>query len=269
MTVNPSWVTEEVDTDRPSIARLYDYLLGGTHNLESDRKVAREAMRAAPGLLKLVRENRDFLRRAVRHAVDAGIDQFLDLGSGIPTRGSVHQTAQAINPEAKVVYVDIDPVAVGHGRELLADNPNATSVQGSLLEPGAVFDSPEVNALIDFDRPVALLFLSVLHFFPDEQVLPALETYRDKAAPGSHLVFSVATNAVNDDAANMVRGIYADAWTDCVMRSQEQASALLGDFDVVEPGVVFPVYWQTGTSLDTETAPVHHNYFVGVGRKPE
>ncbi|MFE2979039.1 SAM-dependent methyltransferase [Streptomyces sp. NPDC059258] len=269
MSANPSWVTEDVDADRPSIARLYDYLLGGTHNLESDRKVAREAMRAAPGLLKLVRENRDFLRRAVRDAVDAGIDQFLDLGSGIPTRGSVHQTAQAINPEARVVYVDIDPVAVGHGRELLADNAYATSVQGSLLDPRSILDSPEVRNVIDVDRPVALLFLSVLHFFPDAAVLPALEVYRDEVAPGSRLVFSVATDAENDAAADLVRGIYADTWTDCVMRSREEARSLLGDFEVLEPGVVFPVYWRTGISPDTPTDPVHHNYFVGVGQKPE
>ncbi|MCX4763961.1 SAM-dependent methyltransferase [Streptomyces sp. NBC_01275] len=269
MTADPSWITEEVDADQPSIARLYDYLLGGTHNVESDRKLAREAMRAAPGLLKLVRENRSFLRRAVRHAVDAGIDQFLDLGSGIPTRGSVHQTAQALNPEARVAYVDIDPVAVAHGRRLLADNDRATAVQGSLLEPEAVFDSPEIRSVIDFDRPVALLFLSVLHFFSDDKVLPALKVYRDKVAPGSHLVFSVATNAENDDAADMVRSIYADAWADCVMRSRDEAALLLGDFTVLPPGIVFPVYWESGIPLGTETNPVHHNYFVGVGRKPE
>jgi O-methyltransferase involved in polyketide biosynthesis len=264
----PEWVTDDVDVERPSIARLYDYLLGGTHNLPPDRELGRKAIKAAPGIVLLIRENRKFLRRAVRYALEQGIDQFLDLGSGIPTRGSVHETAQAVNPDARVVYVDIDPTAVAHGRHLLAGNPNATSVQGDLLDPAGVVANPDIRELIDPSRPIALLVLSVLHFFPDERVRPALAAHREHLAPGSLFITSTATGEANAGSAAAVSDLYSQEFAAFELRSREQVGALFGDFTLVEPGIVFPTQWRPEQPEDVGETPERYSYLVGVGRKP-
>lgn len=262
-----TWVTPEVDTDRPSIARLYDYLLGGTHNLEPDRQLGKQAIKAAPGLIMLIRESRKFLRRSVRYALDQGVDQFLDLGSGIPTRGSVHETVAAINPNARIVYVDRDPVAVAHGNELLANNPNAASVQANLLDPDEVLATDTVGSLLDFNRPVAVLALCVLQFFSDAEVLPALEKYRERLAPGSLLIISTATNEGDDGSSDLVGTLYAKEFGDFALRSHEQMRALFGDFEMVEPGVVFPTQWHPDKPSDVGAHPERYTYLVGAGRK--
>src|SRR5262245_36947180 len=133
--MEPGWIPEGVDVDRPSAARIYDYLLGGFHNFAADREVARAAIAAMPDVAVQAQANRAFLHRAVRHLVDEGIRQFLDLGSGIPTLGNVHEIAQGVAPESRVVYVDIDSVAVRHSRQILASNPGATAIQADLRQP--------------------------------------------------------------------------------------------------------------------------------------
>jgi SAM-dependent methyltransferase len=262
-----AWVTPEVDTERPSIARLYDYLLGGTHNLEPDRQLGRQAMRAAPGLVLLIRESRKFLRRSVRYSLEQGIDQFLDLGSGIPTRGSVHETVAPLNPAARIVYVDRDPVAVAHGNELLAGNPNAASVQANLLDPDEVLNTETVGSLLDFSRPVAVLALCVLQFFSDSEVLPALERYRERLAPGSLLIISTATDEGDDGSSDRVGTLYAQEFGDFALRSHDQMRALFGDFEMVEPGVTFPTQWHPDKPSDVGAHPERYTYLVGVGRK--
>jgi O-methyltransferase involved in polyketide biosynthesis len=268
MTGTHTWVTDEVDADKPSIARQYDYLLGGRHNLPTDRELARKVLKAAPGIVVLIRENRKFLRRAVRYALDQGIDQFLDLGAGIPSRGSVHEIVYAVNPEARIVYVDRDPVAVATAWELLADTPNATSVRADVLDVDATLADPQLQCLIDFTRPVALLLMSVLQFFPDEQVLPALDAYRARLAPGSLLAITTATGEGDDGAASTVSGLYADEFTTFQLRTREQTAALFGDFDIVEPGVVFSPHWRPDTP-GTGSGGQHYSSLVGVARKPD
>jgi O-methyltransferase involved in polyketide biosynthesis len=268
MTNPRAWVTPDVDTDRPSIARLYDYLLGGKHNLEPDRELGRQAIKAAPGIVMLIRENRKFLRRAVRHALEQGIDQFLDLGSGIPTRGSVHETAEKIDPAARIVYVDRDPVAVAHGNQVLADNPNAASVQANLLDPAEVLGTDAVRSLLDLDRPIAMLVLSVLHFFSDSEVLPALEGYRQRLAPGSLLVISTATGKGNDGSAGLVSDLYAQQFDTFTLRSADETRALFGNFEMVEPGIVFPTQWRPDKPADVGSQPERYSYLVGAARKP-
>lgn len=164
----PSWAPEGIDLDRPSASRVYDYFVGGMHNFEIDRTLARQIESFTPNVAETMRANRDLLRRCVRHLVDAGITQFLDLGSGIPTVGNVHEVAQARNPQARVVYVDIDPVAVAHSRAILDGNPHATVVQADVAEPDTILNDPLVREVLDFDRPIAVLLLGVLHFVPDE-----------------------------------------------------------------------------------------------------
>ena len=134
----PSWAPTEVDVTRPSVARVYDYYLGGSHNFESDRAFAREVLQVYPELTAITRDNRDFMRRAVLYLCSQGIDQFLDLGSGIPTVGNVHEVAQTVNPQARVVYVDHDPVAVTHSRQLLRGNDGVVAISGDLREPRRV-----------------------------------------------------------------------------------------------------------------------------------
>lgn len=266
MSATPDWVTTDTDTERPSIARFYDYLLGGTHHLEVDRELGRKAIRAAPGLILLIRENRKFLRRAVKHALDAGVDQFLDIGSGIPARGSIHETARKAGSRARVAYVDIDPVAVSHGTEILADDPDAVSVLGDVFEPAAILADPQVRALIDLDRPVMLLILNVIHFFPDEKVHPALAAYRSRLAPGSMLGLSVAMDGTS--SAEAIDSLYRQEYEEFTLRSREQIEALFGDFELLEPGLVYPPQWRPEDPGRTLADPERYSSLVGVARKP-
>ncbi|HEY2792973.1 MAG TPA: SAM-dependent methyltransferase, partial [Micromonosporaceae bacterium] len=170
-------MTRPHGTDRPSTvdglpkaataARIYDYFIGGTHNFPADRAAAQEAIRRAPTIPAISRANRAFLRRAVRFAAEAGIRQFLDIGSGIPTEGNVHEIAQSIAADSRVVYVDIDPVAVAESLAILEGNDRATAIRGDLRDAAAILSAPEVGAL-DFGRPVAVLLCAVLHFMPDD-----------------------------------------------------------------------------------------------------
>src|SRR5436305_985059 len=161
-----------IDPDRPSPARVYDCFLGGTHNFAADRAVAAQAIAAMPQLPEIMRANRAFLRRAVRLVASAGVDQFLDLGSGIPTEGTVHEIARDIQPDARVVYVDMDPVAVIHSRSILADDPKTVVLQGDLLDADQVLAEPGMR-LLDLTRHVGVLLVAALHFHPDRPALRA------------------------------------------------------------------------------------------------
>ncbi|MFD0885746.1 SAM-dependent methyltransferase [Streptosporangium algeriense] len=266
MTETPSWVTPDVDTERPSIARLYDYLLGGTHHLEVDRRLGREAIKAAPGLVLLIRENRKFLRRAVRYALEQGVDQFLDIGSGIPTRGSIHETARKAGSDARVVYVDVDPVAVSHGRAILADDPRTTILRADFFQPDDILGNAEVVELIDFTRPVALLVLNMIHFFPDAKVRPALARYRDTLAPESLLMLSVATDDTTE--AGAIDTLYQKEYTEFTLRSRAEITALFDGFEFVEPGVVYPPQWRPTDPDRVTRSPERYSSLVGVGRVP-
>jgi SAM-dependent methyltransferase len=158
----PRDLTSKTDIERPSPARIYDYFLGGYHNFEADRVVAEKFRKLLPEVPLYMRANRAFLRRVVRCLTDSGIDQFLDIGSGIPTVGNVHEVAQAINPAARVVYVDIDPVAVRQSEEILRGNANATAIQGDLRQPEKILEHPEVRRMLTFDKPVAVLLMAIL-----------------------------------------------------------------------------------------------------------
>nr|BFE71665.1 hypothetical protein GCM10020092_049660 [Actinoplanes digitatis] len=176
----PAMVNADADySGRPSSARIYDALLGGNHNFEVDREAAKRLLSMIPAAGEMARANRAFLNRAVRFLLDAGVRQFLDIGSGIPTVGNVHEIAQSREPGARVVYVDIDPVAVAHAGEILRDNPLATAVQADMRFPQAILDHAEVRKLIDLDRPVGLLLVSMLHFVPDDDAFVAVDRLRE------------------------------------------------------------------------------------------
>jgi SAM-dependent methyltransferase len=251
-----------VDIDRSASSRIYDYMLGGSHNFAVDRQVAERAMAAMPQLPLVLRENRAFLRRAVRFlAGEAGTSQFLDLGSGIPTAGNVHEILAEINPAARVVYVDIDPIAVIHSRAILADNPHATAIQADLRRPLAILGDPVVRELLDFDRPVAVLLVATLHFIPDGQN-PAgvLAQLRQALAPGSYVAISHASEDGQPPAGQRdAQKVYARADNAVIMRSQQEIGALLDGWELVPPGIARCPLWRPdlgdGPSADAAQFP--------------
>lgn len=187
----PDWVPATMDVSKPSSARMYDYYLGGTHNFEVDREAAERAIAVMPFTIHGARGNRDFLRRAVRHLVESGVTQLLDLGSGIPTVGNVHEVAQRVNPLTRTVYVDIDPVAVAHSTAILRSNPLATVIHADMRDTEAVLAHPDVRRLIDFSEPVGVIMAAVLHFVPESSDPDSIiARYREAVPDGSQLVLS-------------------------------------------------------------------------------
>ena len=243
----PSWAPADVDLDRPSVARVYDYYLGGSHNFAADRAFGEQVLKVMPAVAALARSNRAFLRRAVRELARLGVRQFLDLGSGIPTVGNVHEVlADAGYGDGKVVYVDHDPVAVAHSRAILADVPGTAGVAGDLRRPAEVLAQPQVQGLLDFTQPIAFLLVAVLHFVPDE-LDPAgiVAGYADAGVPGSHVLVSHAgldrpLTPAEEDAWEM----YRKSPTPLILRSKEQVAKLFGDLTIIEPGVVAPYEWR-------------------------
>jgi SAM-dependent methyltransferase len=265
----PEWAPEEIDIERPSPARIYDYHLGGAHNFAADRQAAEQVAAIMPELPLIMRANRAFLFRAVRWLVDAGIRQFLDLGSGIPTRGNVHEVAQRAAPGSKVVYVDIDPVAAAHSKALLAGNDDAAVVQGDLRDVSGVLDAPEVRRLLDFSQPIGVLMVAVLHFVPDrDDPAGIVARYRDVIAPGSYLVVSHAAASEDEQApegADEATAAYSRSVTEATLRTRAQVAGLFGGFDLVEPGVVYVTDWHPDPG---DPAPSQRlAQLVGVGQK--
>ncbi|GAA1019040.1 hypothetical protein Aple_056070 [Acrocarpospora pleiomorpha] len=195
----------------PSVARMYDYWLGGKDNFSADREAAEEVIRLVPGVRELARENRAFLRRAVEHLTKIGIRQFIDIGAGLPTRENTHDVAQRLAPDARVVYVDNDPVVLAHARALLANNSRTIAVEGDLREPKSIFDHPELLAHLDLELPTAVLMLSVLHFITaDRDALAVVAQVRDSLPTGSHIVIShIYAGDMPPDERAAGRAIYA------------------------------------------------------------
>jgi hypothetical protein len=182
--------TRDVDIDRPSAAGMYDYYLGGSHNFAVDRQAAEQVVKAIPNVRQIAVANRGFLREAVRHLLKLGARQVLDVGSGIPTVGNVHEVAQAVDHHARVVYVDIDPVAVIHAQQLLSGNDRATALAADLRHPEAILSHRSLRETLDLTQPVGLLLVSVLHFLPDADAYPAVARLREALPPGSGLAIS-------------------------------------------------------------------------------
>ncbi|MFE9396631.1 SAM-dependent methyltransferase [Streptomyces flavidovirens] len=266
----PAWAPQGIDLTVPSVSRIYDFYLGGSHNFEADREAARKAMEFMPGLPKIMQANRAFMRRAVRFASDEGITQFLDIGSGIPTFGNVHEVAQAANPEARVAYVDHDPVAVAHSRAVLAGNDRAGIAAADLRKPHDILSSPVVGGLIDFDRPVALLLVAVLHFIEDaDDPRCAVDTLRDALAPGSLVILTHASYEGVPLPEERVGGtveVYKSIKNPLVMRTREEVARFFEGYEMVEPGLVPLAEWRPETPLSQED-PFAFSGFAGVGRK--
>jgi hypothetical protein len=256
-----------VDIEQPSVARVYDYYLGGSHNFEADRAFAAQVMAAVPDMPWVIQENRAFMRRAVRYVLEAGVDQFLDLGSGIPTVGNVHEVVAAVNPATHVVYVDHDPVAVAHSRAILEGNPYTTIVSGDLRRPGEVLTSPEVLRLIDLDRPVGVLLNAVLHFVPDNDEAVGIVSELSKSLPGgSYIAISHASADQMQAGAERTESLYNRSVAAMAMRTQAEVTALFSGLPVVEPGVVQIPLWRPESADDVAQAAPRYPGYAGVAR---
>ncbi|MET9778333.1 SAM-dependent methyltransferase [Streptomyces sp. NPDC006367] len=265
----PVRAPRSIDISVPSVSRIHDFYLGGSHNFEADREAARRAMEFMPGLPGIVRANRAFLRRAVRFAAGEGIGQFLDIGSGIPAFGTVHEAARAARPGARVVYVDHDPVAVAHSRAVLAGDEDADAVAADLLEPQAILSSPQVERLIDLNRPVALLLVAILHFVEDaDDPYAAVAELSGALAPGSLLVLTHASCEgipLPADRAGGAVEVYKDIRNPLIMRSREDIARFFEGYDMVEPGLVPMPRWRPESAPEDED-PYAFSGFAGVGR---
>jgi S-adenosyl methyltransferase len=262
----PSWVPGGVDIEQPSVARVYDYYLGGSHNFEADRAFAAKVIAAVPNMPLILQENRAFMRRAVRYILDQGVDQFLDLGSGIPTVGNVHEVVAMVNPLTRVVYVDHDPVAVAHSRAILDGNPLATIVPADLRSPDEVLANPDVLRLIDLNRPVGVLLNAVLHFVPDDAEAAGIVARLAASLPsGSYIAISHASADQMPDGGNRTASLYNQSVAAMAMRTRAEVTALFGDLPLVEPGVVQIPLWRPESADDVGQAHAYPGY-AGVAR---
>ena len=268
MTGPSDWVPAGIDVTRPSAARVYDYFLGGAHNFEVDRRLAEQIASMTPNIGETMRSNRSFLRRAVRFLVAQGVRQFLDIGSGIPTAGNVHEIALAAAPDAVVVYVDIDPVAVEHSRAILAGVERTGVICADVRDVDRILAESAKLGLLDLDRPVAMLLAGVLHFVPDtDDPAGTVAALRDALAPGSYLLISHATADGQPAEVIEAQSLSSRTATEIVLRSQAQVAAYFDGFSLVEPGLVFIPQWRPDPQDPVDDHPERVGAYAGVGRK--
>jgi SAM-dependent methyltransferase len=255
------------------MARAYDYLLGGAHNFAVDRELAEAAEHIMPRSREIARLNRAFLRRAVLFLVESGIRQFLDIGSGVPTVGNVHEIAQEAAPDCRVVYVDKDPVAVAHSELLLQGNERTAVVQANLRDPDFILGHQHSKRLLDFDQPIGLLMVMMLHFVPDSSApLDVIAHYRDAVAPGSYLVIShVTADQRSDQITEAAQAIKRSNSPDqLAYRSHAEVVNFFTGFDLVEPGVVGCGLWRPDRPGDISNDPeVNAHVYGGIGVKTD
>jgi SAM-dependent methyltransferase len=245
-------------------------LLGGYHNFEADRMVAEKFRELFPSMPLYMQANRAFLRRTVKYLVARGVDQFLDIGSGIPTVGNVHEVAQEINPEARVVYVDIDPIAVRQSEEILIDNENAIAIHGDLRQTEALLGRSEVRSMLDFDKPVAVLLLAILLFVTEDQdAYHVVSALRNALKPGSYIAISHPTDDhLPPEQVEQAKNLYASHGSPVSIRSFAQTKHLFDGLDLVEPGLVYVSRWRPEEPDDLYDIPESSGYYGAVGRKP-
>jgi hypothetical protein len=269
-------VTNIENDDEPraaTAARIYDYFLGGTHNFPADREAAKALLAFTPTIAASARVNRAFLRRAVTYLAGTGVRQFIDIGSGIPTAGNVHEVAEAIAPDSRVVYVDIDPVAVAESLDILKGNERATALRGDLRDPVAILNHADVLRLINFDEPIALLVAAVLHFIADDDEAYGLVARLHGALPpGSYLVLSHAS--LREDAPDLgdvesAQGIYSRRTaTPLALRDRRRVERFYDGLTLLEPGVVWCPLWRPDPDDVVEFPdPADCSGLAGVARK--
>lgn len=275
-----------VDLTRPSVARVYDFYLGGTANWPVDREFGERVLDRFPLMRSAAFANRLFLNRVVRHLAKQGIRQFLDIGAGVPTEGNTHQVADEVAPDSRVVYVDNEPVAVAHGELLLEESGDPRRhvvIHGDLRQPDELWARAVSTGILDPDEPVALLIIAVLHVHqpgPDGEDIGAesVARFRELLPAGSYLAISHSTDdgvpaEISDRLAELKQMYDTSSSSDIILRRRPQIEALFGDFELVDPGMVWTPLWhpeETGPNakhIDFES-PSHAIVWAGVGRKP-
>ncbi|MFC5753747.1 SAM-dependent methyltransferase [Actinomadura rugatobispora] len=262
-----------IDPTKASIARVYDVFLGGKDNFEVDRSVAGQVIEQIPQSLRFAQEHRAWLIRAVRFLVKAGIDQFLDCGSGLPTAENTHQAVQRLNRDARVVYVDIDPVVAVHGRALLEENDNTRFVTGDLTRPGDLFADPVITSHLDLSRPIGLIQCSTIHHVPDEQRPDEImQEYVELLPAGSYLALTHWHDPDDDSEASQIARYISDVFNNSSMgsgnfRSRKEIEGFFSGLRLVEPGLTYlRDWWPDGPNL-TPADGIDHIVLSGVGRK--
>jgi hypothetical protein len=278
MSEDRDWTTQgldyeppEIDTSKVASARIYDYLLGGKDNYPADREAAEQAIKFSPAVLATARQNRLFMVRAARYVAAAGISQFLDIGTGIPTSPNLHEVVQGINPAARVVYVDNDPIVLVHAQARLTSTPQGrvAYVHADLRDPGTVLAAPDLTATLDFGQPVALSILATLHLITDHaETHELLRRYTAPLAAGSFVVLSVTTkDGFPPESANAVEDMLRARGFPILNRTLAEATALFDGLELVEPGVVVGNQWRpepgSPDALRTDVG-----FYGGVARKP-
>ncbi|MGH3880977.1 MAG: SAM-dependent methyltransferase [Actinophytocola sp.] len=267
MSRQTNWVPTSVDLEKPSAARAYDYVLGGNHNFQVDREFVELVLRHQPEAKRFAIMNRAFMRRAVLFMVERGIRQFLDLGSGIPTVGNVHEIAQQADETSCVVYVDNEHVAVAHSQLILEHNENAAMVQADITRPRLVLNDPVTRQLLDFDQPIGLLAITIGHYILDDQdPLNVFASYRDALAPGSYLALTHLTSDFDEEKGSELTEMMKRTQNNVVTRTHEQVGQFFGDFELVEPGLVNTSRWRPEGSAPDPS--VNDGLWAGVARKP-
>ncbi len=262
----PELALNHIDIERPGAARVYDAALGGSHNFAVDRELVTQMLTAMPDIRQIVQDAHAFVHRAVRFCVDAGIEQFLDIGwSGIPARGNVHEIA----PDARVMYVDTDPVGVAHSRATLTGNDRAGVIEEEVRRPERILAHPDVRALLDFGRPVAVLLGGVLSLVPDEED-PAgiVARLRDAMAPGSYVVITHLAPELRPEEMSKSLHLLQDGGIPAIARTRAQVERLFAGFDLVEPGLVWTSQWRPDSPDHMDDLSGQSIILVGVGRKP-
>lgn len=267
----PDWAPAGIDVDKPSAARVYDYSLGGSHNFAADRAIAKALNDAVPDGPLIARANRAFLHRAVRYLVEVGIRQFLDVGSGIPTVGNVHEVAQRAAPGTRVVYVDIDPVAVAHSQAILAGNPHAAAIQADARHPQAVLAHRQVRGLLDFDQPVAVMLVAVLHLIADADDPAGIAAeFADAVVHGSYMAISHLTGESRPEDMKKAEEFLARTATPLTVRTRAQIAQLFAGLELVEPGLVWVPQWRPDAPEDLDdfdNHPERSGVLGGIGQK--
>jgi O-methyltransferase involved in polyketide biosynthesis len=250
-----------IDVTRPSVARVYDYWLGGKDNFASDREMGRRMAEVNPALPQLVRHNREFICAAAARAAAAGISQFLDLGSGLPAHPAVHEAVREVIPDAQVCYVDIDPVAAGHGQALLALGEGLAAVQADLTEPETLLANPQVRAVIDMSRPIAIILAAVVHFLPADSAAAICARYMNQSALGSWLIVSSGHYEDKELASRLQQtATHTRFWN----HDAADLASILGGLEPVAPGVCEAHRWVAGTGGEPSGKPVYALAAVGV-----
>jgi len=270
-------IAQGIDTTQPSVARVYDYFLGGKDNYESDRELYRQIMKIAPEAPEWARVNRSWLGRMIGWlAGEAGVERFLDAGSGLPTAQNTHQIAQAHNPAASVVYIDRDPSVAAHGRALLLDNDRTHFAAADLTRPDDVLTDPAVKAMLADGRPVGLVMALMLHYLEDlDEAQAILRQYVDALPPGSYLAVSHACNprdggAIDQMATELMEKV-KPAFPTLTFRTVEEIGSLFGGLELLDPGVVRLVEWHppgaAAAPEDDVLADARDIIYGGVARK--